>query len=420
MSDRIQPTSSQNPQNTAVENQSVGQFGNQVIAKKDDACIKGLHEKVRCGFSLGRSIGRVWRAVKEGVGAFFNGIGTFFKKHFGGQSEAPTVQVQVGMGHVSAGKIASFVGSQQPSGVIGSSTQTMCQTEKPTETTVPPKPKVSHNTEVSIPKTSVNDRQSVSPKTTVHEGDLPKPTISQALSSPKEKRQDVLGGSAQPTSIPSKSLNTAESNASPVSPQPSSATSSTQSTASVKKNVSSSSPKYRLVDVPGNGNCGIYAVLVGMGAINPSEFGKPTHPDQGQHPLANAVQEQKVGELRKKSAEIAHKALGSRYSLEELKNMNEKKLSNKEKKIKNLLEMGSSVSEDNMKFVTEAIQKPIMVHVFQGNFCSKTLFEVGKDGQYWDNVYGNEVYPEIKASEDTIHLYLSNGHYQLMSPIKAP
>ena len=180
------------------------------------------------------------------------------------------------------------------------------------------------------------------------------------------------------------------------------------------------SQQYTLIDVPGNGNCGIYAVLVGMGVLDSSEFRKPTHPDQGSHPLANAVQEQKVGELRKKSAEIAHKALGSRYSLEELKNMNEKKLSNKEKKIKNLLEMGSSVSEDNMKFVTEAIQKPIMVHVFQGNFCSKTLFEVGKDGQYWDNVYGNEVYPEIKASEDTIHLYLSNGHYQLMSPIKAP
>ena len=280
MSDPIHLTGSQNLDSNrtdSVKNQPVVYFENREVIDKNSTSFKGLPEKVRSGFSFARSFGRVLRAVKEGVGAFFNGIGTFFKKHFGGQSEAPTVQAQVEM-----------------------------------------------------------DK--------------------------------------------------------------------------------SSSPKYKLVDVPGNGNCGIYAVLVGMGALDSSEFRKPTHPDQGPHPLANAVQEQKVGELRKKSAEIAHKALGSRYSLEELKNMNEKELSNKEKKIKNLLEMDSSVSEDNMKFVTEAIQKPIMVHVFRGNFCSKTLFEVGKDGQYWDNMYGNEVYPEIKASEDTIHLYLSNGHYQLMVP----
>ena len=362
----VQPTGSKNPdtlRTDSVKDQSVGRFNEWVVVEKDAVHSEGLPEKVRSGISLGRSIGRAWRVVKEGVG-------TFFQRFFGKNSKASTGLSGVGVSAVSAKNGES----QPPSNMTASG---------------------------NVPRVS------------------PKQTLSQAPASKKEKRQGISGGSSQSTSISSNSLGTLP-NVSKVSNKTVHEISSTKSTASVKKSVLSSSPQYSLVDVPGDGNCGLYAVLVGMRSINPSEFGKPTHPDQGPHPLANAVQEQKVGELRKKSAEIAHKALGSRYSLEELKNMNEKKLSNKEKKIKNLLEMGSSVSEDNMKFVTEAIQKPIMVHVFQGNFCSKTLFEVGKDGQYWDNVYGNEVYPEIKASEDTIHLYLSNGHYQLMSPIKAP
>ena len=419
MSDPVHLTGSQNLDSNrtdSVKNQPVGYFENRKVIDKNSTSFKGLPEKVRSGFSFARSFGRILRAVKEGVGAFFNGIGTFFKKHFGGQSEAPTVQAQVGTGHVSAGKSVKSVELKQPSGAIGSITQTNVSDMKPTETTVPPKPQVPHDEKKSISEPSANDGKIVPPKTTVSEEVSPQPAVSQASASQKEEEQDVSVGLSKPKSDRSDSLNTVESNTSEVEKKTASEVTSTQSTASVKKDIASTAPKYKLVDVPGNGNCGIYAVLVGMGSINPSEFGKPTHPDQGPHPQANAVQEQKVGELRKKSAEIAHKALGSRYSLEELKNMNEKELSNKEKKIKNLLEMDSSVSEDNMKFVTEAIQKPIMVHVFRGNFCSKTLFEVGKDGQYWDNVYGNEVYPEIKASEDTIHLYLSNGHYQLMVP----
>ena len=118
MSGSIQPTGSQNSQNAAVENKSVGQFEDWEVVDKNNACFRGFPETVSSGFSFGRSIGRVWRAVKKGVSAFFG-------KLFGTKSKTPTVQVQVGMGHVSAGKIASFVGSQQPSGVIGSSTQTM-------------------------------------------------------------------------------------------------------------------------------------------------------------------------------------------------------------------------------------------------------------------------------------------------------
>ena len=169
MSDPVHLTGSQNLDSNrtdSVKNQPVGYFENREVIDKNSTSFKGLPEKVRSGFSFARSFGRVLRAVKEGVGAFFNGIGTFFKKHFGGQSEAPTVQAQVGM-----------------------------------------------------------DK--------------------------------------------------------------------------------SSSPKYKLVDVPGNGSCGIYAVLVGMGSINPSEFGKPTHPDQGPHPLANADQENFVQQLRSGAAKIA-------------------------------------------------------------------------------------------------------------------
>lgn len=397
MSGSIQPTGPQNLgslQIDAVENQSVGKFKDWEIIDNPNSCFKGFPEKVSDGFSFARSFGRAWRAVKEGIIAFF-------QKLFGKKSKAPTVQVQVGMGHVSAGKIASFVGSQQPSGVIGSSTQTMYPTEKPTETTVPPKPKVSHNTEVSIPKTSVNDRQSVSPKTTVHEGDLPKPTISQALSSLKEKRQDVLGGSAQPTSIPSKSLNTAESNASPVSPQPSSATSSTQSTASVKKNVSSSLSQCRLVDVPGDGNCGLYAVLVGMRSINPSEFGKPTHPDQGPHPLPNEEQKFFVKQLRSGAAKIAKEQLGEKngsYSKESLKT------------IHRLEKQYQELADDDFKYVAQVVGQPIEVYSQQPGGFARTLFQPNGETTF--------LFPDDSDPSDKniIRLHLDGGHYQLMVP----
>ena len=95
MSGSVQPTGSQNSQNAAVENKSVGQFEDWEVINKDNACCEGLPEKVRSGFSLGRSIGRAWRAVKEGVSAFF-------QKLFGKKSKAPTGLSGVGVSAVSA------------------------------------------------------------------------------------------------------------------------------------------------------------------------------------------------------------------------------------------------------------------------------------------------------------------------------
>ena len=325
----VQPTGSQNPQNTTVKTQSVGQFEDWEVIDKNNACCKGLSEKVSGGFSLGQGIGCAWRVVKEGVGAFFNGIGAFFKKHFSEQSGAvSTVQAQVGTGNVSAGKTSTSVGVRQ----------------------------------------SVASRVP-SPSDKIH-----------------SEPSDALGTNAK------------VSNKKTVSE-----TSSMQSTASEKKNVSSSSPKYRLADVPGNGNCGIYAVLVGTGSINPSEFGKPTHPDQGPHPLPNKEQEFFVQQLRTGAAEIAKEQLREKdgsYSKESLET------------IRRLEEQYQELTDDDFKYVAQVVGQPIEVYSQQPGGFARTLFQPNGETTF---LFPGDSDPSDK---NIIRLYLGGGHYQLIQSIK--
>lgn len=195
MSDPVQPTSSQNAQNAAVENQSIAQFEDWEIVAKNNICFKSLPEKVSFGFSLGKGIDRAWHAVKEGVSAFF-------QKLFGEKSKARMVPSGVKMSAVNAKKGSLPVRSQTPSVAIVSGVQTNVPDIKQRETTVPPKPQVPHNNKVSIYGSSTDNGQNASFKTTVSERNLPKPTVSQTPAFQKENGRNVSVGSSRPESVP--------------------------------------------------------------------------------------------------------------------------------------------------------------------------------------------------------------------------
>ena len=69
------------------------------------------------------------------------------------------------------------------------------------------------------------------------------------------------------------------------------------------------SPKYQLVDVPGDGHCGVWAVLAGMGAIDLSECIRPQHSDYGGRPIATSKQKEIMITLRKRAEQEALKAV---------------------------------------------------------------------------------------------------------------
>ena len=214
-------------------------------------------------------------------------------------------------------------------------------------------------------------------------------TVSVGLSKPKSDRLD--------------SLNTVESNTSEVEKKTASEVTSTQSTASVKKDIASTAPKYKLVDVPGNGNCGVYSVLVGMGSINPSAFGKPTHPDQGPHPLANADQENFVQQLRSGAAKIAKEQLREKdgsYSKKSLET------------IRRLETQYESLADDDFKYVAQVIGQPIEVYSQQPGGFARTLFQPNGETTF---LFPGDSDPSDK---NIIRLYLGGGHYQLMQSIK--
>lgn len=318
MSDHIQPTSSQNPQNTAVESQSVGQFGDWEVIDKEHACCKDLPEKVSGGFSLGRSLGRVVRAVEEGVSAFF-------QKLFGTKSKALTNLSEVKENTVSAKNGLSSVGLQRgTSSVVPRSNEIHAQ-----------------------PQTDAGKQTSMIPR------------------------------------------------------RASSATSSTQSTASVKQNVSSSSPKYKLVDVPGNGNCGIYAVLVGTGVLRASEFLPPLHGDYGPHPLPNKEQEFFVQQLRSGAAKIAKEQLREKDG-----SYSEKSLET----IRRLEAQHESLADDDFKYVAQVIGRPIEVYSQQPGGFARTLFQPNGETTF---LFPGDLDPSDK---NIIRLHLDGGHYQLMVP----
>lgn len=259
MSFPIQPTNQQNSQNTAVENQSVGQFGNQVIAKKDDACIKGLPEKVRSGFSLGRSIGRAWRVVKESVSAFF-------RKLFGKKSKAPT-------------------------GLSG------------------------------VEMTSVR------------------------------------------------------------------------------------SPKYKLVDVPGDGHCGVWAVLAGMGAIDLSECIRPQHSDYGGRPIATSKQKEIMITLRKRAEQEALKAVHTNPSAAGCAAR------------LGLRDKSPTLETVDFQYIAQAIGRPIVVSQYQGNVeVYRTICDPKETEP--TSLFREDFNNQQLRQGNPIRLYFDGGHYQLMQPIK--
>ena len=330
MSGSVQPTGSKNPdtlRTDSVKGQSVGRFKDWEIIDKNNACFKGFPEKVSGGFSFGRSIGRVWCAVKEGVSAFFNGIGTFFKKHFGEQSGAvSTVRAQVGTGNISVGKTSISVG------------------------------------------------------------------VRQSVVSPFDK-------------IPAKPSDTLGSDFSKVSNKTASKTSSTQSTASVKKDVSSSSPKYRLVDVPGDGSCGVWAVLAGMGAIKLSECIRPQHGDYGGCPIATSKQKKIMINLRQRAAGEALKAVHTNPSAagcaERL----------------GLRDKSPTLETVDFQYIAQAIGRPIVVSQYQGNVETYRTICDPKETESTSLFPGDFNNQQLRQG-NPIRLYFDGGHYQLMQPIK--
>ena len=363
MSDPVQPTSSQNPQNTAVENQSVGQFGDWEVINEEYACCKGLPEKVSGGFLLGRGLGRAWHAVKEGVSAFF-------QKLFGTKSKAPTVPSGVEMrpGTNNCGN---------PSGSVGYSNVK----PKGSEVSVAPVPKrnipvPTQTKPIVVPSgksASVSVPSFVEKKPTVPQEKLPQSTNSQAVVSKKN-----------------------------------SATSSMQATASVKKDTASTASKYELVDVPGNGNCGLYAVLVGTGVLRASEFLPSPHADYGPHPLPNKEQEFFVQQLRSGAVESAKKQLrkedGS-YSEESLKT------------IRRLEQQHEDLETVDFQYIAQAIGRPIVVSQYQGNVETYRTICDPKETEP-TSLFPEDFNNQQLRQENPIRLYFDGGHYQLMQPIK--
>ena len=259
MSSPIQPTGLQNPQSTTVEIQSAGQFGNRVIAKKDDACIKGLHEKVSDGFSFARSFGRAWRAVKEVVSAFFG-------KLFGKKSKAPTDSTGVEM-------------------------------------------------------------------------------------------------------------------------------------ASVR------SPKYKLVDVPGDGHCGVWAVLAGMGAINLSECERPKHGDYGGRPIATSKQKEIMITLRKRAEREALKAVHTNPSAASCAAR------------LGLRNKSPTLETVDSQYIAQAVGRPIVVSQYQGKIeVYRTICDPKETEP--TSLFREDFNNQQLRQGNPIRLYFDGGHYQLMQPIK--
>ncbi len=259
MSGSVQPTGSQNSQNAAVENKSVGQFEDWEVINKDNACCEGLPEKVRCGFSLRRSIGRAWHAVKEGVSAFF-------RKLFGAKSKAPTDSAGVEM-------------------------------------------------------TSVR------------------------------------------------------------------------------------SPKYKLVDVPGDGHCGVWAVLAGMGAIDLSECIRPQHSDYGGRPIATEGQKKIMINLRQRAEREALKAMHTNPST-----------AGSAARL-GLRDKSPTLETVDFQYIAQAIGRPIVVSQYQGNVeVYRTICDPKETEP--TSLFRDEFNNQQLRQGNPIRLYFDGGHYQLMQPIK--
>jgi hypothetical protein len=283
----------------------------------DKSCFNNLSTKVSGGFSFARSFGRVWRAVKKGVSAFFG-------KLFGTKSKTPTAPSEVEMRYIATeNKHAASVPGKQHDGVN-------------------------------------------------------------------------FSGFVEPSNVQMQST---------VSSKKSPAKVSTPSTASVKKDAASSPPKYRVVDVPGDGHCGVWAVLAGMRAINLSECERPQHGDYGGRPIATDGQKKIMINLRKRAEQEALKAVHTNPSAAGCAAR------------LGLRDKSPTLETVDFQYIVQAIGRPIVVSQYQGNVeVYRTICDP------------NETEPTSLSLEDfndqqlrqgnPIRLYFDGGHYQLMQPIK--
>ncbi|MBR1843389.1 MAG: hypothetical protein IJ793_00710 [Opitutales bacterium] len=311
----IQPTGSQNSQNAAVENKSVGKFKDWEIIDNPNSCFKGFPEKVSDGFSFARSFGRAWRAVKEGIIAFF-------QKLFGAKSKTPTAPSEVEMRYIATeDKHAASVPGKQHDGV---------------------------NFSGFVEPSNVQMQSTVSSK----------------KSPPKV---------------------------------------STPSTASVKKDAASSPPKYQLVDVPGDGHCGVWAVLAGMGAIDLSECIRPQHSDYGGRPIATSKQKEIMVTLRKRAEQEALKAVHTNPSAAGCAAR------------LGLRDKSPTLETVDFQYIAQAIGRPIVVSQYQGNVeVYRTICDPKEKEP--TSLFRDEFNNQQLRQGNPIRLYFDGGHYQLMQP----
>ena len=165
------------------------------------------------------------------------------------------------------------------------------------------------------------------------------------------------------------------------------------------------SPKYRVVDVPGDGHCGVWAVLAGMGAINLSEYERPKHGDYGGRPIATQKQKQIMVTLRKSAEREALEAVrtnpsavGSAARL-------------------GLRDKSPTLETVDFQYIAQAIGRPIVVSQYQGNVeVYRTICDPKETEP--TSLFREDFNNQQLRQGNPIRLYFDGGHYQLMQPIK--
>ena len=159
------------------------------------------------------------------------------------------------------------------------------------------------------------------------------------------------------------------------------------------------SQQYTLIDVPGDGHCGIYAVLVGMGKINLSECIRPKHSDYGGRPIATDEQKKIMEDLRKSAEKKALEAVSTHLSAAGCA----ERLG------------GTTLETTDFQYVAKAIGRPIVVSQYQGNVeVCRTICDP-EEAESISLFQGNFNNQQLQQG-DPIRLYFDGGHYQLMQP----
>ena len=165
------------------------------------------------------------------------------------------------------------------------------------------------------------------------------------------------------------------------------------------------SPKYKLVDVPGDGHCGVWAVLAGMGAIDLSECIRPQHSDYGGRPIATSKQKEIMITLRKRAEQEALKAVHTNPSAAGCAAR------------LGLRDKSPTLETVDFQYIAQAIGRPIVVSQYQGNVeVYRTICDPKETEP--TSLFRGEFNNQQLRQGNPIRLYFDGGHYQLMQPIK--